>query len=100
MNNFNSLWLRLLKAARQSPVDPRDTAAPLGFAARVSALAFANPAPSFATLFTRFAPRALGACGLLMMLGVSLNIGTVLRAIESEATIINDPVAEWLDASS
>ena len=93
-------WPRLLKAARQAPADPRDTAAPLGFAARVSALAFATPAPSFATLFTRFAPRALGVCGLLMMLGVTLNIGTVLRAIEPDTPVINDPVAEWLAAAS
>ena len=93
-------WPRLLKAARQAPANPRNTAAPLGFAARVSALAFATPAPSFATLFTRFAPRALGACGLLMLLGVTLNLGTVLRAIEPEPPFINDPVAEWLDASS
>ena len=100
MKNINSLWPRLLKAARQAPHDSRDTTAPLGFAARVSALAFAKPAPSFATLFTCFAPRALGACGVLMILGVTLNIGTVLRAIEHEPTTINDPVAEWLDASS
>ncbi len=95
-----SPWPRLMAAARQAPADSRDTAAPLGFAARVCAHAFAQPAPDFATLFTRFAPRALGACGLLMMLGVTLNIGTVLRAIEPEATLINDPVAEWLDAAS
>ena len=100
MKNHPKPWPQLLKAARQAPADPRDTAAPLGFAARVSALAFATPAPSFATLFTRFAPRALGACGLLMILGVTLNIGTVLRAMEPDTTVINDPVAEWLAAAS
>lgn len=100
MKTFPSLWLRLLTAARKYSTEELDTAAPLGFAARVSALAFACPTPSFGTLFTRLTPRALGACGLLMILGVTLNIGTVLRAIEPESTIINDPVAEWLDAAS
>lgn len=100
MKNHPKPWPQLLKAARQAPADPRDTAAPLGFAVRVSALAFARPAPSFATLFTRFAPRALSVCGLLMLLGVTLNIGTVLRAMEPDTMVINDPVAEWLAASS
>jgi hypothetical protein len=100
MKNQLSPWPRLLKAARQAPADEGDTSAPLGFAARISALAFTAPKPNFATLFTRLAPRALSACGMVMILGITLNIGTVLRAIEPESTIINDPVAEWLDAAS
>ena len=95
-----SPWPRLLAAARQAPTDPRDTAAPRGFATRVCALACAEPAPDFVTLFTRFAPRALGACALLMMLGVTLNIGIVMRALEPEPPTLNDPVTEWLDAAS
>jgi hypothetical protein len=35
-----------------------------------------------------------------MMLGVTLNIGTVLRALEPEPPTLNDPVTEWLDAAS
>ena len=103
MNKHTTSWARLLTAARQAPADSRHTSAPAGFATRVSALAFACPEPSFATLFARFAPRALGACALVMVLGVTLNIGAVLQAFEPDttATSITDPVAEWLgDASS
>lgn len=100
MKPHSSPWDRLVAAARQAPVDHRETSAPAGFATRVSALGLANVEPTFSALFARFSLRALGVCGLLMVLGVSLNLGTVLNAFEPDAMVANDPVAEWLDAAS
>ena len=44
--------------------------------------------------------RSLGVCGLLMVLGVTLNLGSVLNAFENDTVVVNDPVSEWLDAAS
>lgn len=99
MKTHTTPWSRLVTAARLAPADARDASAPLGFATRVSALAFA-PEPTFSTLFARYAPRALGVCALLMILGVTLNLGSVLSAFEGESVAVNDPVAEWLNAAS
>jgi hypothetical protein len=100
MKNHNTHWTRLVAAARQAPADARDASAPSGFATRVSALAFSRSEPSFGLLFARFAPRALGVCGLLMVLGVTLNLGSVLNAFQGDTVTLNDPVADWLGASS
>jgi hypothetical protein len=78
----------------------RDTSAPFGFATRVGALGVDGVEPTFSALFARFSLRALGVSGLLMVLGVSLNLGTVLNAFEPDLVVVNDPVAEWLDAAS
>ena len=99
MNNHTTPWLRLVAVARQAPADSRDATAPAGFSTRVTARAFSAVEPSFAELFARFAPRALGVCGLLMVLCVSLNLGSVLNAFQGDPVTLNDPVAEWLDAA-
>lgn len=100
MNTNHAPWDRLAAAARRAPADTRDASAPAGFATRVSALAFASVEPTFSALFARFSMRALGVCALLMVAGVALNLGTALKAFESEPVAINDPVTEWFDASS
>ncbi|MET0263006.1 MAG: hypothetical protein ABW223_08925 [Rariglobus sp.] len=101
MKNHSTPWNRLVAGARLAPADMRDDAAPLGFAARVSALAFAQGAePTFSTLFARFSLRSLGVCGLLMVIGVSLNLSSVVNAFETESVAVNDPVTEWLNAAS
>lgn len=99
MKTNNTPWSRLVTAARLAPADARDASAPFGFAARVSALAMSSE-PTFSALFARYAPRALGVCALLMVLGVTLNLGSVLNTIEGESVALNDPVAEWLNAAS
>jgi hypothetical protein len=102
MKNSPTPWTRLVAAARLAPADGRETVAPAGFATRVSALALAAGEPAFSALFARFSLRALGVCGLVMVLGVTLNLGSVLNAFESpplETTTLDDPVSEWLDAS-
>ncbi|MDF3058582.1 MAG: hypothetical protein K0R17_2797 [Rariglobus sp.] len=104
MKTHSSPWSRLVTAARLAPADQRDASAPLGFATRVSALGLAAVEPTFSALFARFSMRALGVCGLLMVLGVSLNLSSVLNAIESDSSTdsvaVSDPVAEWLNAAS
>lgn len=94
-------WSRLVTAARLAPADQRDESAPLGFATRVSALGLAGIEPTFSALFARFSLRALGVCALLMVIGVTLNLGSVLNAFEPDTTLAgNDPVAEWFGAAS
>jgi hypothetical protein len=103
MKNQYTPWSRLVAVARHTPADTRDASAPAGFSTRVSALAFASVEPTFSALFARFSMRALGVCGLVMVLGVTLNLGSVLNAFEApapDAATINDPVSEWLDAST
>jgi len=100
MKTHSSPWTRLAAGARLAPTDVRDASAPLGFATRVSALGLARIEPTFSALFARFSLRSLGVCGLLMVLGVTLNFSSVLNAFEADASItLNDPVAEWLSAS-
>jgi len=99
MKNHITPWSRLVTAARLAPADARDASAPFGFAARVSALAMSSE-PTFSALFARYAPRALGVCALLMVLGVMLNFRSVLSSFEGESVAANDPVAEWLNAAS
>jgi len=101
MKSPSSPWSRLVAVARLAPADERDASAPLGFATRVGALGLAAMEPTFSALFDRLSLRALGVCGLLMVLGVTLNLGSVLKAFETETGIaLNDPVAEWLGAAS
>jgi len=100
MKNHPTPWNRLVAAARLAPADARDASAPHGFATRVSALAFSAAEPTFAALFARLAPRALGVCALLMALGVSLNLGSVLNVFESDTVAVSDPVSEWINAAS
>ena len=68
-------WARLNQAARQAPVDG-DTAAPFGFATRVAALALARDF-RVASLFDRFALRAVGIASILAILSVAVNYPAV-----------------------
>lgn len=100
MNTHFKPWTRLTAAARRAPADPRDAGAPSGFATRVVALAFAGREPTFSALFARFSLRAVGVCALLMVAGVALNFSSALNAFQPDLVTANDPVAEWIDASS
>lgn len=102
MNTRSSPWNRLVAAARLAPADAGDTCVPPGFATRVAALGLAGGGePAFSVLFARVSLRALGVCGLLMVLGVSLNLTSVLQAFEGDsAATLNDPVSEWLGEAS
>lgn len=60
-----SPWDRLAAAARRAPAEPREAAAPFGFATRVAAQAFSGLPPSLPALFEKLALRGLFVAGLL-----------------------------------
>jgi hypothetical protein len=101
MNPSDQKWSRLVAAAR-SAQDTRDTAAPYGFATRVSALAFAQT--HAVSLLERFSLRALGLAGLLALVCVAANFSTVTSLFHDETAAsgsgTDDPVAEVLDLAS
>lgn len=86
------VWARLTAAAR-SVRDERDTAPPFGFATRVAALAFAQER-RLASLFERFALRALGVACLLALASVALNYRAVTAS--PAAPLANNAPAEVL----
>jgi hypothetical protein len=72
--NFNDPqhpWSRLTAAAREVR-DERDATPPYGFATRVVALAFAQE-QRVASLFERFAFRAVSVASLLALFSIALN---------------------------
>jgi hypothetical protein len=91
-------WQRLAGAARRH-TDPRDPAAPYGFATRVAALALASERAG-ASLYARFSLRALGVACLLMILSLVSNYSSVAKVFaDDEPVVPGDPVAELLDSS-
>ncbi len=93
----NSPWSRLTTAAR-TVTDDRDTAAPYGFATRIAALAMAQER-RVASLFERFAFRALGAACLLAVLSAVVNYSVFTSAptVSDDELTEDDPVAVLLD---
>jgi hypothetical protein len=82
--NFNDPhhpWARLTAAAR-SVRDDRDATAPYGFATRIAALALSQE-EKVASLFDRFALRALGVSCLLALGSVALNY----HSLSSDTTV-------------
>ena len=85
-------WSRLVAAARETR-DDRDVSAPYGFATRVAALALAQE-QRVASLFERFAFRAVGVASLLALFSVVLNYdvlsappaGTAVAQVEETTT--------------
>lgn len=87
--NFNdprNPWTRLTAAARQVR-EERDASAPYGFATRVVALAFAQER-RVASLFERFALRAVGVASLLALFSVALNYPTLATTPSSATTAL------------
>jgi len=98
LNAPNHPWSRLTASAR-TVSDARDTAMPYGFATRVAALAMAQER-KVASLFERFAFRALGAACLLALLSLVANysvFNTAPTMADDELTE-DDPVAVLLDS--
>jgi hypothetical protein len=96
LNEPKHPWNRLTAAVRRIAHE-RDTAAPLGFAARVAALAMAQER-KVASLFERFAFHALGAACALALVSVVVNyssLGSGL-AFGDEDLVEDDPVAVLL----
>ncbi len=98
INDSRHPWNRLTAAVRLR-ADDRATGAPYGFAVRVAALAMTQER-KVASLFERFAFRAVGAACLLALLSVGANysmLGTGV-SISEEDLSEDDPVAVLLDA--
>ena len=104
LNDPRHPWSRLTAAAREVR-DERDASAPFGFATRIAALALAQER-RVASLFERFALRAVGVASLLALFSVALNyqdlstesVGvTVAQADEPELMAADDAVAVVLD---
>lgn len=92
-------WSRLTAAARRAP-DPRETAAPYGFATRVAALAVARE-PAGGSLLERFSFRALSVACLLMCLSVAANYSALTGTLSvDEGIATDDPVAELVDIAA
>ena len=96
-NSPNNPWSRLTAAAR-TVADGRDVAAPDGFATRVAALALAQER-KVASLFERFAFRALGTACLLALLSAAVNysVFTPTPVFSDDELTEDDPVAVLLD---
>lgn len=97
LNDPRHPWSRLAAAARTAP-DDRDTAAPYGFATRVTALSFAQEHRAV-SLVERFALRAVGVAALLALLSVAVNYSALTKtaAVEEELPA-DDPIAVLLNA--
>ena len=96
-NSPHTPWSRLTAAAR-TVADGREVTAPCGFATRVAALAMAQER-KVASLFERFAFRALGAACLLALLSAAVNysVFTPTPAFSDEELTEDDPVAVLLE---
>ncbi|MEO6244732.1 MAG: hypothetical protein ABIQ12_04785 [Opitutaceae bacterium] len=86
-------WMRLNAAAR-AVRDPRDTAAPFGFATRIVALAHEH---GMVSLLERISLRALGVACLLAIASVAANYQALLPG--SGAPIPAHGIHEEFDAS-
>jgi hypothetical protein len=97
MNEFDHQWQKLTALARQAG-DPRDLAAPYGFATRVAAQAIALPPASPWAAFERFALRGLlvaAACGVA---AIAFNY-SIITSEQADDYAGTDPVAEILNLS-
>ena len=95
MNQFDHQWQKLTALARQAG-DPRDAAAPYGFATRVAAQAVALPPAGPWAGLERFALRGLmvaAACGVA---AVAINY-VVFSAEPSDDYATTDTVGEILN---
>ena len=98
MTDPEQAWQRLAAAARRVPEAPPPEA-PLGFAARVAALAMANGRPGGSHLLT-VSLRAMGAACLIALAAAALNFRVIAHLFEDEAAPVDDPVAELVDLGS
>ena len=97
MNRFEHQWQKLTALAR-SAGEPRDTAAPYGFATRVATLAATAPAAGPWVPFERFALRGLMAAGALGLAAVAFNYMEFMSDSTDELAL-TDTVGEMLDLS-
>ena len=100
MKTHNSLWFRLVAAARLAPANKREEAAPAGFSTRVAALAFASAEASFSAMLARLSWRAVTVAALVMAVSIAANFDTLLASFSQDHDVtaaLSDPVGEWLN---
>ena len=97
MNRFEHQWQKLTALAR-SAGEPRDTAAPYGFATRVATLAATAPVSAPWAPFERFALRGLMAAAALSLAAVVFNY-TEIMSDSTDDLALTDTVGEMLDLS-
>ena len=90
MSTHDNDWKRLIAAARRAPDDARETSAPHGFATRVLAAARAAERAEGASLFERYALRALGVSCLLAVACVAASVKPIMTAIEDETAALSE----------
>lgn len=96
MSTHDNDWKRLIAAARRAPDDgdARSATAPHGFATRVLAAARAAERVEGASLFERYARRALGVSCLLAIVCVAASVKPILAAIEDETVALSETSTE------
>lgn len=89
------IWSRLTALARRAPTEAQDDSAPLGFATRVAALAFAESERRVASLLELFAPRALWIAAVLVVASVLVNYSSfgLSSGADEVSPTVDDPVA-------
>lgn len=94
-------WDRLVAAARRAPAgDLRPVEAPVGFATRVVAQAFARTGEaSLLGLLDRFSWRALAVAFGLAVASVGLNFASARQVFLPDTLADQDPVTVVLDLS-
>lgn len=95
---LNNLF-KQARSATPSP-DEREVTAPMGFAARVVALAREQAeAATWSTFFERKAWRALGLAGGIAVMSVAFNLSAVSDSIDQEVLEADDPITALWDLS-
>jgi hypothetical protein len=97
MNRNEHSWRRLLAAARRAD-DPRDTAAPYGFATRVAAQAVTAVREPRWVPFERFALRGLLVAAAFGLLAAVMNF-PALAGEQGGAYAAVDAIGDLLDLS-
>jgi hypothetical protein len=96
VNDPRHPWSRLVTAARELR-DERDSSAPYGFATRVAALALSQER-RMASLFERFAFRAVGVASLLAVFSIVLNYEALSTTAGETIAQADEPVVTELVA--
>lgn len=91
MDNKNRNWENLVAWARRAPVEP-DAQPPLGFAARVVALAYEHE--KVEPLWEMFSLRALGLASLVAIAAVAIHFSGSQTTVYDDIDVVDQVVAD------
>lgn len=91
MDNKNRNWENLVAWARRAPAEP-DAQPPLGFAARVVALAYERE--KIEPLWEMFSLRALGLASLVAIAAVAVHFSGSQTAVYDDIDVVDQAVAD------